>query len=74
MLSVKKSRRLGNLDNEEEAEGSIVEAFQLSSTRERKVRSVSHICSNLKGLGDFGSKGSVISKMGQWSNLTLGRW
>ena len=51
MLLVKKSRRRGNLNNEEKAEGSIAEAFQLSSTREGKVGSVSHICSNLKGLG-----------------------
>ena len=73
MLSVKKSRRRRNLDKEEEVEGRLVDAFQLSSTRERKVGSVSYICSNLKGLGDFGSKGLVISKMGQWSDLTLGR-
>ena len=74
MLSVKKSRRRRNLDKEEEANGSISDAFQLSSTREGKVGSVSQICSNLNGLGDFGSKGSVISKMGQWLDLTLGKW
>ena len=51
MLSVKKSRHRGNLNNEEEAKGSIVEAFQLSSIKEGKVGSVSLICSNLKALG-----------------------
>ena len=74
MLSVKKSRWWGNLDRAEEADGILSDAFQLSSTREGKVGSVSHICSNWKGLGDFCSKGSVISKMGQWLDLTLGRW
>ena len=74
MLSVKKSRRWGNLDKGEKAEGSVSDAFQLFSTREGKAGSVSHIYSNLKGLGDFSVKGSVISKMGQWSNLTLSRW
>ena len=74
MLLVKKLRRQGNLDKGEEAERSVSEAFQLSFTREEKVGSISHICSNLKGLEDFGAKGSVISIMGQWSDLTLGRW
>nr|POE83260.1 hypothetical protein CFP56_65938 [Quercus suber] len=62
MLLVKISRRRGNLDKEEEAYGSISDAFQLSSTREGKVGSVSHICSNLNGLGDFGSKGGGSSR------------
>ena len=70
MLLVKKSRRRGNLDKGEEAERSVSEVFQLSFTREEKVGSVS----NLKGLEDFGAKGSVISIMGQWLDLTLGRW
>ena len=74
MLSVKKSRCRGNLDKEEEADGIVFDAFQLSSIREWKVGLVSHICSNRNGLDDFGSKGSVISKMGQWSDLTLRRW
>ena len=46
MLSVKKSRRRGNLDKEEEADGIAFYAFQLSSIREWKVGLVSHICSN----------------------------
>ena len=74
MLLVKKLRRRGNLDKGEEAEGSVSKVFQLSFTKEEKVGSVSHICLNLKGLEDFGAKESVISIMGQWSNLTLGRW
>ena len=74
MFSVKASRRRGNLDKEEDAEGIYSEAFQHSSMRVGKVGSVSHICSNLKGLGGFRSLGSVDNKMGQWSDLTLGRW
>lgn len=74
MLFVKKSRRRGNLDKEDEVDGIVSDAFQLSSTREGKVGLVSHICSNRNVLGDFGSKWSMISKMGQWSDLTLGRW
>ena len=74
MFLVKTSRRRGNLDREEEAEGICSEAFQLSSTRAGKVGSVSHICSNRKGLGGFRSLGSVDRRMGQWSDLTLGRW
>ena len=50
------------------------DAFQPCSTMEGKDGSVSHICSNLKGLGGFRSQGSVKSIMGQWSDLTLGRW
>ena len=74
MFLVKTSSRRGNLDKEEEAEGINSEAFQLSSTMAWKVGSVSHICSNLKGLGGFRSRGSVDRRMGQWSDLTLGRW
>ena len=74
MFSVKASRCRGNLDKEEDAEGIYSEAFQHSSTRVGKVGSVSHICSNLKGLRGFRSLGSVDNKMGQWSDLTLGRW
>ena len=64
MCSINASRRRGNLDKEDDAEGICSEAFQLSSTRVGKVGSVSHICSNLKGLGSFHSLGSVESKMG----------
>ena len=71
MLSIEKSRQRGNLDREAEADGILPDAFQLSSTREGKVGLVSHICSNRNCLGDFHSKGSIISKMGQWSDLTL---
>ena len=74
MCSVNASRRRGNLDKEDDAEGICFEAFQLSSTMVGKVGSVSRICSNLKGLGDFHSLGSVESKMRQWSDFTLGRW
>ena len=74
MLFVKKSRCRGSLDKEEEVDGIVFDAFQLSSIREWKVGLVSHIYSNRNGLDDFGSKGSVISKMGQWSDLTLRRW
>ena len=74
MFSVKASTRRRNLDKEEDEEGICSEAFQFSSTRAGKVGSVSHICSNLKGLGGFRSLGSVDSKIGQWSDLTLGRW
>ena len=74
MCSVNVSRHQGNLDKEDDAEGICSEAFQLSSTRVGKVGSVSHICSNLKGLGGLRSLGSVESKMGQWSDFTLGRW
>ena len=74
MCSVKVSRRLGNLDKEDDAEGICSKAFQLSSMRVGKEGSVNHICSNLKGLGGFRSLGSVESKMGQWSDFTLGRW
>ena len=74
MCLVNASRRRGNLDKEDVAEGICSEAFQLSSVRVGKVGSVSHICSNLKGLGGFRSLGSAESKMGQWSDFTLGRW
>ena len=74
MFSVNASRRLGNLDKDEKAVGISSEASQLSSTRDGNVRSVNHICSNLKGLGSLGSDGSVFSNIGQWSDLTLGRW
>ena len=74
MCSVKVSRRLGNLDKEDDAEGICSKAFQLSSMRVGKEGSVNHICSNLKGLGGFRSLGSVESKMGQWSDFTLGIW
>ena len=74
MFSVNASRRRGNLDKEDEAEGIYSDAFQLSSTREGKVGLVSHICSNLKSLGGFRSQGSVVSKMRQWSDFTLERW
>ena len=63
MFSINASRCRGNLDKEKEAEGISSEHFQLSSTREGKVGSVSHICSNQKGLGGFCSKGSVLSKI-----------
>ena len=65
MFSVKASIRLGNLVNEEEAEGSNSEACQLSCTRGGKVGSVSHICSKRKGLAGLGPWGSVVSKIGQ---------
>ena len=74
MCSVNAFRRQGNLDKEDDAEGIYSEAFQLSSTRVGKEGSVSHICSNLKGLGGFRSLRFVESKMGQWSDFTLGRW
>ena len=68
---VKESRRRGNLDREEDVEGMFSEACQLLSIRAEKEGSVSHICLNLKGLGDLCSKGLVSSKMGQWLDLTL---
>ena len=68
---VKKSRRRGNLDREEDVEGMFSEACQLLSIRAEKEGSMSHICLNLKGLGDLCSKGLVSSKMGQWLDLTL---
>ena len=74
MLSVNNSRCLGNLDKEEEAEGISSEACQLSSIRDGNVGSVNHICSNLKDLGSLDSEGSVFNNIGQWSDLTLGRW
>ena len=74
MCSVNAFRRRGNLDKEDDAEGIYSEAFQLSSMRVGKEGSVSHICSNLKGLGGFCSLRFVESKMGQWSDFTLGRW
>ena len=74
MFSINASRRLGNLDKDEEAIGISSEACQLFSTRDGNVGSVNHICSNLKGLGSLGSDGSAFSKIGQWSDLTLGRW
>ena len=74
MFSVNASSRLGNLDKKEEAEGISSEACQISFTRDRKVGSVSHICSKQKGLGGLGSGGSVLSIIGQWSDLTLRRW
>ena len=74
MLSVNASKRLGNLDKEEEVEGIISEARQLSCTREGNVGSVSHICLKRKGLAGLGPKGPVVSIIGQWSDLTLGRW
>ena len=74
MCSVNASRRRGNLDKEYDEEGICSKAFQLSSTRVGKEGSVRHICSNLKGLRGFRSLGSMESKMGQWSNFTLGRW
>ena len=74
MFAINASRRRGNLDKEDEAEGISSEAFQLSCIKEWKVGSMSHICSNQKGLEGFCSKGSVLSKIGQWSDLTLGGW
>ena len=74
MVSVNASRRLGNLDKEEEAVGIRVDAYQLSSTMDGNEGSVNHICSNLKDLGILGSDGSVFNIIGQWSDLTLGRW
>ena len=74
MFSVNASKRQGNLDREEEADGSSSEACQLSSTREGKVGLVNHICLKRKGLGDLGSEGAVLSIIRQWSDLTLGRW
>ena len=74
MLSVNASRCLGNLDKEEEAEGINFEACQLSWMREGKEGSVSHICSKQKGLAGLGPGGWVVSRIGQWSDLTLGRW
>ena len=71
---VKKSRRWGNLDKEEDADGIFAKACQLFSIMVGKEGSVNHICSKRKGLGDFRFKGSVINKMRQWSDLTLGRW
>ena len=63
MFSVNAFKRRGNLDREEEADGSRSEACQLSSTREGKVGLVSHICSKRKGLGGLGSEGVVLSKI-----------
>ena len=74
MLSINAARRLGNLDQEEEAEGINSEAYQLSCTREGTVGSVSHIYSKRKGLAGLGPGGSVVSRIRQWSDLTLGRW
>ena len=74
MFYVNASKRQRNLDREEEAEGISFEACQQSSTRDGKVGSVSHICSKQKGLGGLGSDGSMLSIIGQWSDLTLGRW
>ena len=65
MFSVNISRRRGNLDKDEEVEGISSEACQLSSTRDKKVGSVNHICSNRKGLGGFNIDGSVFSMIGQ---------
>ena len=72
--AVKNSRRWGNLESEKKAESTPSDAFQPCSTTEGKDGSVSYICSNRKGLGDFRSQRSVKSIMGQWSDLTLGRW
>ena len=74
MFSINASKRRGNLDREEEAEGISSEACQLSSTRDGKVGSVNHIYSKQKGFGGLGSNGSVLSMIGQWSDLTLERW
>ena len=72
--AIKDSRWRGNLESKEEVDGTLSDAFQPCSTTEGKDGSVSRICSNRKGLGDFHSQGSVKSIIGQWSNLTLGRW
>ena len=60
-------------DKEEEVGGISAYDFQLSLTRVGKVGPVSHICSNRNGFRVFYSYGSMLSKMGQWSDLTRGR-
>lgn len=58
---------------EEEEDGIKAEEFRLFSTRVEKEGSVSHICSNLKGLVDLYVGVSDSNKMGQWSDLVRGR-
>lgn len=65
MLHVKNFWRCGNLDKEEEDDGRDSEEVQLCFTRFKKEGSISHMCSNLKGLGDLRSGGSISINMGQ---------
>ena len=64
MLHVKNFRHCGNLDKEEKEDGRAFEKVQLCFIRCEKKGSISHICLNLKGLGDLHFEGSISSNMG----------
>ena len=74
MLVVKSFRQCWNLEREKEEDGIKAEEFQLFSTSVEKEGSVSHICSNLKGLVDLWVGGSKSNNIGQWLDLVWGRW
>lgn len=73
MLLVKNFRCCWNLDREEEDDGRASDEVQIFFTMFENEGSISHICSNLKGLCDLLSGGSVSINMGQWSDLVRGR-
>ena len=50
----------------EEGDGINAKKFQLFSTKVEKEGSISHSCSNLKGLVNLYVGGSDFNKMGQW--------
>ena len=65
MLVVKNFRRCCNLEMGEEGDGINAKKFQLFSTKVEKEGSISHSCSNLKGLVNLYVGGSNFNKMGQ---------